>query len=247
MATPAQPLLRRNSRRKIQSAPSSTTTAAICSSFLKQVFLHDWWLIRADSDDSDGGRLGIGGFTSKENQGIRSFLSAPIVKRHDAVTLKTFDGITIMVHGHLNRSRTLENGFSHEVCDDFVIGFPYYWEEFAVLSVEEELAHFSVLREISGSDAYKTPTPGDHGSSMLSRNIFDEILQQNLGDAFHCSGASKAKKESSQLKTMVSATNGTPLNHKKINSEKRSRDVSNVEYVQHSGPLTRSRTRVQKN
>ncbi|KAI3452102.1 hypothetical protein Pfo_008767 [Paulownia fortunei] len=247
MATPTEALIRRNCRRKSPSTPSTTPNTAICSSFLKQVLLHDWWLIKADSD-SHGKRLGIGGFTSKESQGIRSFSSAPVVKRHDAVTLRTDDGITVLVHGHLNRSRTLESGFSHEVCDHFVIGFPYYWEEFAALSVSEEPAHFSVSKGISCSDAYKTPDPGDHGTNMLSRNIFDDILQKKYDNAFHCSGASSAKKENSQLiKNMVSTPDKTLLNHKKIKAERKRRGNSNVEDVEHSGPLTRSRTRLLDN
>ncbi|KAK4416269.1 hypothetical protein Salat_2452400 [Sesamum alatum] len=48
------------------------------------------------------------------SQGIRSFSSAPIVQRHDAVTLKTVEGMAILIHGQINRSRTLENGFYQE-------------------------------------------------------------------------------------------------------------------------------------
>ncbi|KAK6116204.1 hypothetical protein DH2020_050060 [Rehmannia glutinosa] len=240
MATPTEALNRRNNRQNCPSTPSTTPYSTICSSFLKQVLLHDWWLIKADSD-SHGKRLGIGGFTSKESQGIRSFSSAPIVKRHDAVTLRTIDGITVLVHGHLNRSRTLENGFSLEVCEHFLIGFPYYWEEFATLSVSDEQAHFSLSKGIPCSDACKTSVPGDHGTNMLCRNIFDDILQKSCDDAFHCSGASTAKKEN--LKSTVSTPDETLLNHKKINAEQKRKGYSNVEDVERSGPLTRSRAR----
>ncbi|PIN21513.1 hypothetical protein CDL12_05783 [Handroanthus impetiginosus] len=243
MATPAKAVIRRSSRRKISSTPSSTPNTAICTSLLKQVFLHDWWLIKADPD-SQGRRLGVGGFASKGNQGIRIFLSSPIVKRHDAVTLTTVDGITIMVYGHLNRSRTLESGFSNEVCDQFVIGFPYNWEEFAALSVDEA-GHFSISEGIFGSGAYKTPTPRDKGSKVLSRNIFDDILQQNNVDVSHCSGgASRANKgRSPQIITMVSTPDETPLRSKKMKAEHR-RGNHSVENVVRSGPLTRSKTRL---
>ncbi|KAL0343586.1 UNVERIFIED_CONTAM: hypothetical protein Sangu_1246000 [Sesamum angustifolium] len=227
MATAEKAHLSRSFRRKTPSVPSASPRAAICSSFLKQVLLHDWWLIKADAS-SDGKRLGVGGFTSKESQGIRSFSSAPIVQRHDAVTLKTVDGMTIMIHGQINRSRTLENGFSQEVCDDFVIGFPYYWEEFAAQSADEESAHFSVSKGIFNSDASKTPMPTDTG-----RNMFDDILQQSDGDGFPCSETSSGDEESSYV-----------LNHKKRQRGPGWRVNINVTDVENSGPLTRSRTRL---
>lgn len=131
-----------------------------------------------------------------------------------------------------------------QVCDHFLIGFPYYWEEFAALSVSEEPVDFSASKGFSYSDAYKEPTPGDHGANTLSRNIFDAILSE----------ASSAKKESSlPTQSMIS------VNHKKINAEKKMGDDSNVEHVKlggsltrsralpHSGPLTRSRARLLDN
>lgn len=95
MPTTEEAHLSRSFRRKTPSVPSASPRTAICSSFLKQVqissyffscfcyrdgldiysltfnggllqvLLHDWWLIKADAD-SDGKRLGVGGFTSKE-------------------------------------------------------------------------------------------------------------------------------------------------------------------------------------
>ncbi|KAL0450253.1 UNVERIFIED_CONTAM: hypothetical protein Slati_1581700 [Sesamum latifolium] len=196
---------------------------------LLQVLLHDWWLIKADAD-SDGKRLGVGGFTSKESQGIRSFSSAPIVQRHDAVTLKTVDGMTILIHGQINRSRTLENGFSQEVCDDFVIGFPYYWDEFAALSADEEPAHFSVSKGILNSDASKMPMPRDNG-----RNMFNDILRQSDGDGFPCNETSSGDEESSYEPSLY---------HKKRQAGPGLRVNINVIDVENSGPLTRSRTRL---
>ncbi|KAK4412462.1 hypothetical protein Salat_2893300 [Sesamum alatum] len=244
MATTAEAHLSRRFRLKTPSAPSASPGSAICSSFLKQVFLHDWWLVKANAD-SDGKRLGVGGFTAKESQGIRCFSSAPIVQRHDAVTLETVDGVTIMIHGQINRSRTLENGFSQEVCNDFVIGFPYYWEEFAALSADEEPAPFSGSKGIFHSDASKTPMPGDNGSNMLGRNIFDEILQHSGDDGFPCSETSSANEESSkQIKAMVSTPDETPLYHKKQKAGRGQRVNINVIDVENRGPLTRSRARL---
>ncbi|XP_015165394.1 protein EMBRYO DEFECTIVE 1674-like [Solanum tuberosum] len=86
----------------------------LSSSFLKQVYLYDWWLIKADIGDGSK-RLGVGGFTAKERPDGRVFHSTTIAKRRDTTTLVTVDGITILLSGFINRCRTLQNGFSSEV------------------------------------------------------------------------------------------------------------------------------------
>ncbi|XP_031275953.1 kinetochore-associated protein KNL-2 homolog [Pistacia vera] len=60
---------------------------------------------------------------------MRVFTSAPIVKRFDVFTLETADGICIVLKGFINKSRTIENGFSSEVFSHFVFGFPTNWEK----------------------------------------------------------------------------------------------------------------------
>ncbi|GER35711.1 kinetochore-associated protein KNL-2-like protein, partial [Striga asiatica] len=239
-------------KKRLKESPSTPFTSpntAISSSLLKQVFLHDWWLIEADSG-FDGKRLGVGGLTSKESsesfalmtllntdvfanqmltitftlnwwfwnltlfvdfrecrsRGIRSFCSAPIMTRHDVVTLKTVDGVTVLLHGHLNMSRSLENGFSHEVCENFQIGFPYYWEEYAAIS--------------NGEDS----TPGGNCTSNSCGNIFDEILKNKCDDAFSCGEGSNVDKGNPRQKI------GSP--HDKVKE------------VQRTVPLTRSRARL---
>ncbi|KAL7101213.1 hypothetical protein ACP275_08G041900 [Erythranthe tilingii] len=229
METPAEALIRRDRSRKHRSTPSTTPNTAIHSLLSKQVSLHDWWLVKSNSV-SHGKELGVGGFNHRESRGIRSFSSAPIIKRHDAVTLETDDGITILLHGNLNRSRTLENGFPREVSDDFLIGFPYYWEEFAAVSVS---------KGVSCSDACKTPGPADHRTSVPNMDNFEDATKTNYDDFFHRSGASSARKESSQLRESTE----TPSKRNKVNAEQSMTGGSNVEVVARSGPLTRSRTR----
>nr|GMD89718.1 protein EMBRYO DEFECTIVE 1674 isoform X1 [Ipomoea batatas] len=87
---------------------------AISSSFLKEVYLCDWWLIKFPSN-SKSERIGVAGFTFRESQDARIFHSAAISKRIDAVTLEAVDGIVIVVSGCINRSRTIQNGFPFEV------------------------------------------------------------------------------------------------------------------------------------
>ncbi|KAL3646402.1 hypothetical protein CASFOL_011582 [Castilleja foliolosa] len=198
------------------------------------VLLHYWWLIKAGSD-SHGKRLGIGGIASKGSQSIRCFSSAHIIKRHDAVTLGTIDGLTISVHGHLNRARTLENGFSREVCEHFEIGFPYYWEEYGAVSVDEEPTKFP-------------STPGGQGTNTSSGDIFDDILQKYDG-AIHCSLASSAEKVEYNPTTKnvdsISTPDGTLPSHKKTKGEQKQRSKGKVLDIERSGgPLTRSRARL---
>ncbi|KAK6920948.1 SANT associated [Dillenia turbinata] len=107
------------------------TTANIIplSSFLKSVYLNDWWLIKVP-DDSTSGKLGVGGFASSE-QGPRAFFSAAITKRHSISLVETADGINIELHGFMNKSRSHENGFPPKVCQQFFSGFPLDWENYA--------------------------------------------------------------------------------------------------------------------
>ncbi|KAK2971026.1 hypothetical protein RJ640_025800 [Escallonia rubra] len=112
-------------------------------SLLRTVWLHDWWLIKAELD-SEGRQLGVGGFASSEKLGIRVFGSAAIAKRHDPVTLETVDGITIKISGFINRSHAQQNGFPSAISYHFRLGFPYNWEEYAAQFFGEELANRAV-------------------------------------------------------------------------------------------------------
>ncbi|KAI7734515.1 hypothetical protein M8C21_004371 [Ambrosia artemisiifolia] len=131
---------------------ASGAKTPIASSKCKSVFLHEWWLIKVEEGES---KLGVGGFVSRETfgarqmrlfgsascgkrqnndadyNGVKVFGSAAIAKRHDSNTLEAVDGIIIRICGDINRSRTLSNGFSLEVCDDFLTGFPCSWENYA--------------------------------------------------------------------------------------------------------------------
>ncbi|XP_044474225.1 uncharacterized protein LOC123202381 isoform X3 [Mangifera indica] len=126
---------------KILSSPTASTPACnrardyskndddddSSSYFQRTVCLFDWWLIKAEKD-FHGKRLAVAGFTSRELQAMRVFTSAPIVKRFDVFTLETADGICIILKGFINKSRTIQNGFSYEVFSHFVFGFPTNWE-----------------------------------------------------------------------------------------------------------------------
>lgn len=58
-----------------------------------------------------------------------------------------------------------------QVCDDFLIGFPYYWEEF----VSEDS---SASKVVSPSDAYKTPAQETRESKTSSQKSFDANMAE---------------------------------------------------------------------
>ncbi|XP_073004717.1 uncharacterized protein [Typha latifolia] len=114
--------------------PSIPTTGtpssgAIVSSHKNCVLLGDWWLARAEGECGTK-RLSVVGFASRKHA-IRIFTSAPIVKRCNAYTLETADGVTVIIQGMVNKDRMHENGFPPEVCNHFLIGFPYNWDYYA--------------------------------------------------------------------------------------------------------------------
>ncbi|KAI3751963.1 hypothetical protein L2E82_23057 [Cichorium intybus] len=102
------------------------------SYFHKSVSLQDWWLTKPQTVD-DRKRIGVSGLTctSQLSRAERCFSSAPILKAYDFFELETVDGICVILQGYINKEKTLQSGFSSEVFDHFVIGFPPYWEEFS--------------------------------------------------------------------------------------------------------------------
>ncbi|KAI3867595.1 hypothetical protein MKW98_005972 [Papaver atlanticum] len=120
----------------INKTPINNSKNSTCSRFLQTVCLEDWWLIKSE----DANRLCIQGYTVSENRARRVFSSAPITKKYSLIKLKTADGINILLGGTINKSRTLENGFSSEVCSRFLLGFPYDWEDVANRCLGQESA-----------------------------------------------------------------------------------------------------------
>ncbi|KAJ4832892.1 hypothetical protein Tsubulata_026351 [Turnera subulata] len=107
------------------------------SYFQRTVLLRDWWLIKAE-DDNQEKRLAVAGFGPREQQALRMFRSAPIVKRYDTFNLETADGIAVILQGFINKTRTLESGFSPQVFNHFLFGFPHYWEDYVKKPLQEE-------------------------------------------------------------------------------------------------------------
>ncbi|KAL9247140.1 hypothetical protein vseg_020603 [Gypsophila vaccaria] len=139
------PLLRKLTR-EIVSKPKLSFTVPT------EVCLEDWWL----SKPSDGEGIAISGCpielrkcddavtkfniaSPKRRYASREFHSTKVVKRHGSTMLETFDGLLISLCSFINKSRTQQNGFSSEVCRDFLYGFPFNWEDYTTQSTDEEL------------------------------------------------------------------------------------------------------------
>lgn len=135
---------------KFSSPPTNNNTvSSTVSHFLPTVFLQEWWLTKPIDEVSHKKKLGVAGFTSREQQAIRAFSSAAIRKSWDVFTLETVDGITIVLKGLINKSRTEENGFPAEVFKHFVFGFPPFWENYVNTFLEGGSGEEDVARSIA--------------------------------------------------------------------------------------------------
>ncbi|XP_074271442.1 uncharacterized protein LOC141595373 [Silene latifolia] len=116
---------------------SITSTTEVC--------LEDWWLSKPKNEEGiavSGRPSEIRNFNLASPAGrhaSREFHSTKVVKRHEATMLETCDGILISLCGFINKSRTQENGFTSEVCRDFICGFPFNWDDNTAQSADEEL------------------------------------------------------------------------------------------------------------
>ncbi|XP_024986333.1 uncharacterized protein LOC112521607 isoform X1 [Cynara cardunculus var. scolymus] len=197
---------------------STASKTPISSSNRKSVFLREWWLIEVERDS----KLGIGGFVNRETlgsrgmrllgsasvgkrynlnapeNGIQVFASAAIAKRLDNNTLEAVDGITITISGCINRSRTLSYGFSAEVCDRFLSGFPCNWEEYAAKSYRDKCANTTKRSlPMSFDDLPVTrvrdillSTNGESESCAFTSIILRDILKQCSGHSLNQNGSS---------------------------------------------------------
>uniref|UniRef100_A0A1J3K8S1 SANTA domain-containing protein n=1 Tax=Noccaea caerulescens TaxID=107243 RepID=A0A1J3K8S1_NOCCA len=135
---------------------------------LKSVSLSDWWLTKKANVKG----LCVTGFESKRGSEVRLFSSGTISKRHDSNTLETFDGITICISGFINRSRSLQNGVSPEVCNRFLLGFPYNYDEEFV----EEKKDLSFSFDDIPVNRFQDFLLSSSSSSCLKDKILDDVV-----------------------------------------------------------------------
>ncbi|KAK3204476.1 hypothetical protein Dsin_018522 [Dipteronia sinensis] len=189
---------------------------------VKSVLLYDWWLVPVGAKG-----VAVGGFASRGILGVRALHSAAIVKRHDTTTLETADGITVTISGLINRSRTCLNGFSLEVCNHFLLGFPHYWEEYADQCCDQESVGKGVPTRISSffedvmsSASYSSTFPPfsldeipvtrvrdfimfpqrDVENGCLAQKLFDDVVEKCGYSCVLDESALKRKKNGGQFK-----------------------------------------------
>ncbi|PWA75683.1 SANT associated [Artemisia annua] len=193
------------------------------SYYRKSVVLHEWWLIKAEG----AAKLGVGGFTNRETLGpqgmrlfgsastgkrynlktnenrIQVFGSAEISKRLDNNTLEAQDGIMITIIGVINRSRTLSNGFSPEVCNRFTSGFPYNWEEFGAKSSKRSFpVSFDDVPVPRVHDLLMSSTE-ESESCALTSIIVRDILKQCSEESYNQSASVDSHEK---VSTMIAET-----------------------------------------
>ncbi|CAK9137670.1 unnamed protein product [Ilex paraguariensis] len=229
-------------------------------SSLTVVFLHDWWLIKADRE-SEGKQIGVGGFASREGQGIRLFHSAAIAKRHDTVTLETVDGITITICGLINRTLSHQNGFLPKVCNHFLFGFPYDWEKYATQCFSEDSLNGADKSRVTCLDGSLTSpdddtvsflplsiddltvtrtrdlfmsTLGEPENCLLTKSIFNDILQKCSDNAFAHNGSPCHSNKASNNRGMTEdIPDESPSNNKRTKVDQKCKDATGISNVRH--------------
>ncbi|KAK3130865.1 hypothetical protein QOZ80_6BG0498960 [Eleusine coracana subsp. coracana] len=142
----------------------------------KCIELAEWWLERMDGKICIAGVVGPqirkGGLSSQGNKkpaAVRLFKCA-IASVWDSIVVETVDGGMLLLKGILSNSRMRENGFSKEVCELFMYGFPVHWKE--LLDPKMEHTHeLSQSSSDSDDDALdeKLLVPKKFMSSFVAR------------------------------------------------------------------------------
>ncbi|QCD88952.1 SANT associated [Vigna unguiculata] len=163
-----------------QFPPSPIFNSNAVFSFPK-VTLYDWWLIKA-TNDFQGKRLAVAGISSRKDEAMRVFVSAPVIERYDVFSLMTADGIYLIISGFINEQRTIENGFDPQILNRFLFGFPPDWKTCALDFSREE-----------------STTANDLGSGFLDDSC-SEILSDGVENCTPTFLASPEKAQGDQEK-----------------------------------------------
>ncbi|CAN6275515.1 unnamed protein product [Urochloa humidicola] len=145
------------------------------------VRLFEWWLARMEGD---GQKIAVAGVFER-NQTINEFGPVRIAKRHQSCVLESEEGIVLCIHGSLNISRTLAYGYSIQVCEKFMIGFPHWWENYNRLYPEETSSH----------GGHPPSSSNSRNSNVDSTRYYLE--QYQLGERLRSYGSSLLSKLSS--------------------------------------------------
>ncbi|KAK2429000.1 hypothetical protein QL285_027476 [Trifolium repens] len=138
--------------------PIRSNTTPLSSSVFKSklIFLHEWWLMKPQNQCNG---LALAGIASMERE--RMFFSSVIVKRHEPNVVETEDGVTIIIRGFINSSRTSQNGFPSDVCRRFSVGFPHNWKNYSADSSGNECQYVDKVTGFDDSNAFSHKKTAD--------------------------------------------------------------------------------------
>ncbi|KAL0926801.1 hypothetical protein M5K25_003053 [Dendrobium thyrsiflorum] len=136
---------------------------------------------------------------------MRIFDSSPIIKRHDAYTLETADGVTIRIEGFINKKRTLDNGFPFEACKTFLIGFPTTWTDYANDSSMDKASHAEIpLIASRGAECCKDSLENvPFGFPVKSKNIIPDNVS-STSNTSACASNTRLREAIQNFVTRVS-------------------------------------------
>ncbi|XP_024634931.1 kinetochore-associated protein KNL-2 homolog isoform X2 [Medicago truncatula] len=161
--------------------PTSTISSngtATSSCFRRTVTLYDWWLVK--SSQGNNHRLAISGISSRKEEAVQFFVSAPIIKRYDVFSLETADGIYVITRGFMNEQRTLENGFTPQISKIFLYGFPPNWESYALECIgegsEADIDSANAIPDNVSAICQEILSDGEENFSPTSLVLPDEAL-----------------------------------------------------------------------
>ncbi|MCO5569512.1 hypothetical protein L7F22_023225 [Adiantum nelumboides] len=104
--------------------PPSMKGCGVCSAQPNQITLYSWYLVRCIGW-SDSVKVSIGGFMG--TAGTERFETGAIVRRLGKCRLLAQDGVEVRLAGLIDDLTTITNGFSVNLVQSFLSGFPYTW------------------------------------------------------------------------------------------------------------------------
>nr|XP_004490038.1 kinetochore-associated protein KNL-2 homolog [Cicer arietinum] len=231
--------------------PIRFNTTPLSTSFFKSksIFLDEWWLLKPQNQCKG---LAVGGVASMERD--RVFLSTVIAKRHEANVVETEDGITIVFRGFINASHTSQNGFSSEVCQQFLVGFPHDWKHYSAHSSGNACEHVDSVTcfddsnvsshkktadEIS-QEAMEAEDNGNIASHELSEPQFDIICCENgVSDILELNASFPKKTTAETSHVAMTAEDNSNVSQQQVDViYKGEKGVSDVATTESSQSLT---------
>ncbi|KAM6557524.1 hypothetical protein CsatB_004543 [Cannabis sativa] len=243
-------------------AAAAAGGATSFSHFERTVCLFDWWLIHTQNH-FHGNNLGVAGLTSRQQEAVRVFTSAPIAKRYDVFTLETTDNVCISLKGVINQHRTTLNGFPSQVSRSFLFGFPSNWRQFStyappdfqektpekqgcVTSKHRKQVETSESHKVSENGILNTESPAIFGKCGVVSGPETSTLQEKTLEKQGCVTLKHGKHVETSESHKVSE-NGNTLNNSKVSNlsdeKKHQLDVTPIGFRKCSARLRNLRDR----